>query len=252
MNITHTTVLTEAQKSELQELVDACKKKEPLSLSAPSEDGLDYLLAYESDGTLLGFLYLFFTEEQTCECSAFVHPEYRRKGIFDQLFNQALDMTDNYEKTHHSPVDFCFLVDEKTSSAMAVMNLLETEYWYSEYKMVRKCRESDMTYKSKLSIISKQDATNNMFVYDALLDGQKIGNCMVLPLEKEDYLFHFEIDEPYQGKGYGKDFLLGMLSSLYQEGYQISLQVSGQNFIARNLYKKTGFQISETLSYYRY
>ena len=64
--------------------------------------------------------------------------------------------------------------------------------------------------------------------------------------------FHFEIWEDYRGKGYGKKFLLAMLSLLYKEGNQVTLQVSGQNFIARKLYKKTGFQTVETLSYYRY
>ena len=43
-----------------------------------------------------------------------------------------------------------------------------------------------------------------------------------------------------------------MLSLLYKEGHQVTLQVSGQNFIARKLYKKAGFQTVETLSYYRY
>ena len=164
----------------------------------------------------------------------------------------AFDAADAYEKEEKTQVDFCFLIDENTPSAMAVMDLLEAEYWYSEYKMARACRPEDRNYLSDLQILEKQDAETGANIYEASVAGTVIGSCGVLPFEKEDYFFHFEIREDYRGKGYGKKFLLAMLSLLYKEGHQVTLQVSGQNFIARKLYKKTGFQTVETLSYYRY
>ena len=56
----------------------------------------------------------------------------------------------------------------------------------------------------------------------------------------------------FRGKGYGKEFLLGMLRLLSDMGTRVVIQVSGQNYIARNLYKKTGFRTTESLSYYLY
>ena len=52
MKIIHTTALTDQQKNQVRSLVEICKQKEPVSLSAPSEDGLDYFLAYDHEDSL--------------------------------------------------------------------------------------------------------------------------------------------------------------------------------------------------------
>lgn len=143
MKIIHTTALTDQQKNQVRSLVEICKQKEPVSLSAPSEDGLDYFLAYDHEDSLAGFLFLYFTDDQICECTAFTAPDHRKQGVFTKLLNMALDAADAYEKEEKKQVDFCFLIDENTPSSMAVMELLEAEYWYSEYKMARACRPED-------------------------------------------------------------------------------------------------------------
>ena len=127
MKIIHTTTLTDQQKNQVRNLVEICKQKEPVSLSAPSEDGLDYFLAYDHEGSLAGFLFLYFTDDQICECTAFTAPDHRKQGVFTKLLNMALDVADAYEKEEKTQVDFCFLIDENTPSAMAVMELLEAD-----------------------------------------------------------------------------------------------------------------------------
>lgn len=252
--LTHITSLTRQQRQEIHALVSLCKEAEPLSLSAPYEDGLDYFLLYqENSGLLLGFAFLFFPQEDTCECSVFIHPDYRKKGLCSSILNQVLDYVEKYEKKRNCQVDFCFLTDPATPSAKAVLESLEAEYWYSEYKMVRTLKEKDRLYVPSLDIRETEPG-----IYTASLDGLIIGSCAVLPSEtllpsgKEFYLYAFQIKESHQGQGYGKDFLLGMLALLAPMGSQVSVQVSGQNYIARNLYKKTGFQTADTLSYYLY
>jgi len=252
MNLIHVTTLTDRQKTDITTLTDACKQKEPLSLSAPSEDGLDYFLLYEKDeSSLLAFGFLFFPQETSCECAVFVHPSQRRKGYFSRILNAALDHVEAIEKKTGLPVDFCFLTDEKTPSAMKTMEAIEAEYWYSEHKMVRKLTKKDSEYISKVTIAadSSSDSTG---LYTAALDGQLIGTCAILPAGQEYYFYAFQIKDEFQGKGYGKDFLLGMLALLSEKASAVSLQVSGQNYIARNLYKKTGFKTTESLSYYLY
>ena len=150
MKIIHTTALTDQQKNQGRSRVEICKQKEPVSLSAPSEDGLDYFLAYDHEDSLAGFLFLYFTDDQICECTAFTAPDHRKQGVFTKLLNMALDAADAYEKEEKTQVDFCFLIDENTPSAMAVMELLEAEYWYSEYKMARACREALYFIMSKV------------------------------------------------------------------------------------------------------
>ena len=229
-------------------MTDTCKQKEPLALSAPSEDGLDYFLLYENEQTrLLAFGFLFFPQGTCCECAVFVHPNERRKGYFSRILNAALDYVEQREKQSKQQIDFCFLTDEKTPSAMKTMEAIEAEYWYSEHKMVRKLKEKDSEYAAQAAITEDPHG-----LYTAVLDGQLIGTCAILAAEQEYYLYAFQIKEEFQGRGYGKDFLLGMLAILAKKTSAVSLQVSGQNYIARNLYKKTGFKTTESLSYYLY
>lgn len=244
----HTTTLTRQQKNDLQTLAALCKEAEPLALSAPTEDGLDYFLLYQEDShLLLGFAFLFSPQDPSFECGVFIHPRYRRQGLCSLLLNHVLSYVEQYEKMRKCQADFCFLVDPNTPSAVAVMEALEAEYWYSEYKMVRSLGEKDRLYTPSLHI-----AQTEPNIYTAMKKEEIIGTCAVLPSGQEFYLYAFQIKESWQGQGHGKDFLLGMLALLSSTGNQVSIQVSGQNYIARELYKKTGFQTTESLSYYLY
>lgn len=244
-----TRTLNHLQKQELTQLAKRCQAHEPLALSAPLEDGLEYVLAMDG-GQLAGFAFLFFPEETICECSAFVDPGRRRQGVFRQLLDDVLDLVDDREKQTGSQIDFCFLIDERTPSAMAVMKALEAEYWYSEYTMVRPLSQEDADYRCGLQICRQEDG-----LYAAVLDGAAAGTCAILPGESGYYLYAFQIREDLRGQGYGRDFLLGMLALLAADRSaprQVSLQVSGLNGAARSLYKKTGFRDAESLSYYLY
>lgn len=265
MSLIHTTVLSRQQKESVRTLIEACRKAEPITLTAPSEDGLDYFLIYENtpeDDRLTAFSFLFFVPQEdaspasvyTCEYTAFVHPAHRRQGYFTEMLNAALAAADRFEKEHRCQVDFCFLTDEKSPNASAVLNAIGAEYWYSEYKLVRTLRENDKEYTAEVQI-AKADAASGL--YTASLDGEIIGTCALLPSGNETYLYAFQIKEAYQSQGHGRDFLKGMLSLIAKDsagrsGASVSVQVSGLNYIARNLYKKTGFRETESLSYYIY
>ena len=258
-NLIHTTRPTSQQKSDMLSLLSACKAKEPLSLSAPVEDDLEYdiFLLYENSSSdkeqftkssLAAMSFLFFSQETICECCVFVAPKKRRKGYFTTLLNKSLNLVEAYEKQIGQPVDFCFLVDEKTPSALAALEAIGAEYWYSEYKMERQLTDKDRN--NTMTSLTIQDAGDNL--YCAMLEGKVIGTSAILPSEQEIYLYAFQIHEDFQGQGYGKEFLLGMLAILSDMGSMVTVQVSGQNYIAKNLYKKTGFQTTESLSYYLY
>ena len=252
MNLIHTVKPTEAQKKAMTSLVNSCKAKEPLSLSAPIEDdlGYDIFLLYEDSGSLAAMSFVFFPEHGPCECCVFVEPEKRRQGHFSLLLDKSLDLADAWEKKTGQPVDFCFLADEKTPSAMAALSSIGAEYWYSEYRMERPLTPKDKSYTPAALAIEKDSQEPGL--YCAFLEGRLIGTCAVIPSKTKSYLYAFQIQDAFQGKGYGKEFLLGMLSLLADMGSRVAIQVSGLNYIARNLYKKTGFQTTESLSYYLY
>lgn len=246
MNLIHTKVLTGCQINDIKTLVESCCLQEPLTLSAPSEDGLDYYLAYEDD-RLLSMMFLFFPEKTVCECGAFTAPDARKKGYFSALLQQALTFVDSKEEALGVPIDFCFLTDGHSIAASGVLHALGADYWYSEYGMERSLSSSDCTYHSHLTI---QDAGE--YLYTASLNGQIIGVSMVIPSGDSAYFYGFEIKEGFRGCGYGTDFLLGMLAYLSAAYRHITLQVSQRNTAALSLYTKTGFCIKQTLSYYLY
>ncbi len=267
MKLLHATALNKEQKTSILALVEACKKAEPLSLSAALEDDIDYFLSYggENDQILLGYSFLFFVGPPTdqsdnvgsAEFMAFVHPAHRRKGIFTEMLNAALTCTETYEKEHQCEMDFYLLSDQKSEDADAVLALIGAEYWYSEYTMTRSLTEKDRAYQPNVQIQRDEQSPDGSDLYTASLGNQIIGTCAVIRSGPSAYLYSFQIKKAYQSQGHGKDFLLGMLALLASEtGNQpadsVSVQVSGLNYIARNLYKKTGFHTADTLSYYIY
>lgn len=248
MNLIHTTALSPTQKSELRELAAACKAAEPLSLSVPVEDGLDYFLLYQNH-RLAAMLFLFFPEETLCECGAFTQPSMRRQGYFSTLLEAATAHVEALEDSRSLAIDLCFLLDSGTPSALETIRAIGAEYWYSEYKMERALSSSDAAFQTELVI---QEAEPGIYTASKP-DGTLVGTCVLLPSGSDVYFYGFEIRETLRGQGLGRTFLQSMLSLLSDKGFQsISLQVSGQNQPALALYKKTGFRITETLDFYLY
>ncbi|MDO5416670.1 MAG: N-acetyltransferase [Lachnospiraceae bacterium] len=82
--------------------------------------------------------------------------------------------------------------------------------------------------------------------------GILLGSCRILPYDDTRfYLYHLEIRQELRGKGWGKQLLAAVLHTLPYHA-QVLLQVSSDNEPALRLYQKTGFRLTETLSYYLY
>ena len=92
--------------------------------------------------------------------------------------------------------------------------------------------------------------------FSALLldaDGQALGSCLLSPSGFAVCLSSLLIREDLRGKGLGTRFLGFLFPALAKAGFsRITLQVSASNAPALALYRKTGFRVAETLSYYLY
>lgn len=99
-------------------------------------------------------------------------------------------------------------------------------------------------------MITSDMATREETASTAPAEDSPIGTCRLICYGPACfYLYHVEIRPDMRGRGWGKallDALLGQLAA----GSRIILQVSSLNAPALALYKKTGFGITETLSYY--
>ena len=100
------------------------------------------------------------------------------------------------------------------------------------------------------------EASTHTLTATAALCGSIVGSCHLQPTNATDngiYLYGLEIIPEKRGRGLGTEFLKALFPLLREMGFhRLSLQVSGHNTAALALYKKTGFRITQTLSYFLY
>lgn len=260
--------LPPARKQQLDRLAECCRENEPISLHIP-EDGTHYLFTCNDENIPVSCMIVCEAQEDLWECYAFTHPDYRRRGLFARLLKAVCQMAEERElKLTSSPVDIVFLTDEKSPSALAVIKALSMNFWYSEYQMNWKKPDSffyfpvpDIVLKKKTICEEEEEA----WIYLAFsaskclktgtacqTDSSPLGSCKILPYDDSRfYLYHLEIKEEHRRKGWGEKLLNAVLGELPQNS-SVTLQVSSDNLPAVNLYKKTGFQIREILSYFLY
>jgi RimJ/RimL family protein N-acetyltransferase len=255
MNVIRTNSPNQTQKHDLSLLQETCRNHDNISLTIPMEEDCVYYLLYDEE-VLLSALCAFFTENEDYECSAFTQPDSRHRGYFVRLLKELLKET--------GESDLIFAVDETCLDTLAVINAVEASFWYQEHimelplsQLIKTGRSKDDRYFDKLalSIASAPEETPIQCVF--LLDGNPVGSCFLDSLEHGAYFYGFEITESLRNQGLGTACL-----SLFLETYfahpnakrfkKLFLQVSGLNEPAIALYKKAGFQITESLSYYVY
>ncbi len=241
MELITATVLSSRQKKLVSQLFSVCREREGLTLSFPSDDGDFFVLAMEQD-ILVSALALYRLEPHLYECTAVTHPEYRRRDYF----TKALKLAENHFKNS----DFSFVTDGHCPSSAFVLKKLNARFWYSEHMMyLELSRWTPPVYALPPSFAMTVEDGG---LFTAFAQNKKIGSCRVSPMGDGVYLYGMEILPSFRGKGFGKAFFLQVLNYLKNTSASVTLQVAGSNTAALNLYKKTGFRITETLSYYLY
>lgn len=252
MNLIRTNAPDAHQTANLSFLQETCNKLDHISLTLPLEEDCICYLLYEND-CLLSALITFFRDCETMECYAYTLPTHRRNGHFTQLLNEL--------ETDYPDIELVFPVYERCSDATNTLKALEATYWYQEHFMeltLTRLEKSGFLKdenSNDITITSKRDGFNNQICYQFMKDQMPIGACY-LELQKDcAYFYGFEISKPLRGQGLGRDCLTLFLShyaSMPERKERIYLQVSNQNLPAMALYKKAGFIIQESLSYYLY
>lgn len=270
--IEKTALLSPEQREAVRQLVESCRAQDDIRLSYPVEPDMaksHYLLWKGQDRQLLSVLAFVPYDETGAECIAFTHPQYRNQGCFSRLLAQVVE---TYEDC-----DILFPVSGKCGDTMAALQALGAELESCEHQMQRELpvpqHPVHSAEKAKLAENvgdrhSREEAEDGAepaagnFLKDDVeftfypwgCDCAAAGTMQTSPVSDHGVcLHHVEIYPEFRGKGMGLEMIRLLLKRLAQCHVRtVVLQVSSDNLPALRLYEKTGFRITETLSYYLY
>lgn len=275
--------ITKRQLSDIEELIKLCNNHEDLegdvflSTDFNSDKNIrPFYLLYEGE-QLVGFLFLFMPMPQEAEVSAFVHPDFRRRGLFMQLLDKSIK-----ELRGHNVPEILFVRETKGKDALYVLNKLNAIYEFSEYKMIYEGIETSPTptdltlekagipqtemlaclsadiFNEEISasekLMENSLKASDMTTYIAKKNGEPIGLCSVNHQDREKLMIYgLGIAPSHQGHGYGRQMLALLLEQLQRyDGAQIALEVNSRNAAAYQLYSSNGFSVEMQNDYYRY
>lgn len=240
-------------------------------LEAREQDRTNDFLYYEQ-GVLVGFLPLFSFNSTEVEISGMVHPEYRRRGIFTALYNEA-----RAECQRRGFSKILLIVEAASPAGQAFAHSLGASDDHSEYAMVleeprmpapleerlhfRSASPDDLPLLAHITArvfglpenevswysAARLEQTDHGF-YVGELDGEVIGKIDVSFSAHGGLIYGFGVLPEYQGRGYGRQILARTIQEMLARGKpDITLEVSVTNRNALSLYQSCGFK--ETSSY---
>lgn len=244
-----------AEREAILSLVNICNTFDSIHQSYPFEEGTRHFLLYGNSGELYSVLALFFSAADLCECTAFTLPGKRRRGYFSQLFDASLTFLEDKETEEGAGYDLLFVVSPGCGDTVQVLNALLAEYDYSEYIMERNLTAGDCSPSGLTLDFPEAGQTTGQTTRQitATFGGTKAASCRIEISQACAFLYEVEVTEKLRNQGIGTRFLLELFTRLRETGIRsVRLQVTSTNLAAMALYKKTGFRIIETLSYYLY
>ncbi len=272
--------LSEKECSDLNDLLDICYETDKVPVVIQIDKTLNHhqrmnswFMAYSGE-TLIGVMSLFGPLRTETEFTGCVHPDYRKKGVFNSLVDAALKETGFFGIER-----ILFALDRKSESGQAVMrkkgySLVQTEYSmvFPKHGTIKKIDSrlritrtgiaelDDMAQISASAFDEPLDVTRTMLMnglkskeretYAAFFEEHMVGIISLMIQDQTAMMNGLAIDHHEQGKGYGADFLTQILLMIAERELTASLDVNSENTTAYNLYKRLGFQETEVQDYY--
>lgn len=280
MEIIKTNALKAHQIRDIKNLQKICFLLEGLENepSLSNEMNIDqdlpcFFLQYENE-ILVGFLTAFFPTRDEVEINAFVHPTYRKKGIFSSLVAES-------KRTYHSFsfLQMLFQVEGTSGSGKAYAKKRFPHIDRSEYRLTlsktrwqkkRPCipalgtlvdangKYLELFIQTATSLLREETGFVERMLgnparkgYLYLYESNPIGvlqKCR--ESEQLTMLYGIAIEEKFRGQGHGKAMLTLALDSFFESGDSLSLEVDSQNPRAFDLYCGLGFEIDFQVDYH--
>ncbi|SEC23433.1 GNAT family N-acetyltransferase [Paenibacillus sp. GP183] len=287
--------LTEKELSEIKRLSLLCNQSDAIRLKLnwdmlrerSVELNNDFL--YYKNNVLIGFLGIYSFNSKEAEISGMVHPDYRRRGIFQELTDAAVKAC-----RRRSIPKLIFICPRTSASGKAFLDALGAAYSFSEYRMemmaplesqaqtasdttasqanlshegirIREAGQPDTELLVRLNMsgfsMSEQDVREYVAVslngkgdktYIAELGEVPIGKIGAQLIEAAGFIYGFTVLAEYRGKGYGRQILAQTIQSMrsMEPDVQIALEVAVENERALGLYESCGFYVVTAYDYH--
>lgn len=271
-------MLSTKQLADIKELQCKCEEGENFQLKlnwdmlqTRKEDECDDFLHYE-DGKLVGFLGLYGFGNKVEVCGM-VAPNYRRKGIFTQLFHNA-----EKELQERKVKQILLNAPSNSESGKAFIQTISSSYLFTEYQMkwaekslienhevtLRLATPQDLATEIQLDVQCfgfeeqdahdfnvriKQDNREQFFIIES--EGMAVGKMRVDHSDGEAWIYGFAVFPQFQGKGIGRKALTNVIKKEHENGYSIFLEVEAKNAHALKLYESCGFKAYHAQDYYQ-
>jgi ribosomal protein S18 acetylase RimI-like enzyme len=279
--------LTSKYYSDISDLERICREKDKIALkleldykinrskSSSNELKVNNEFMYYQDQVLVGYIGILQFEKNDMEINGMVHPDYRRRGVFSELYGQVL------QEFNKRTVDrMLLLTDHNSLSGVKFVKNTNALYENSEYEMFLNNIVSERKESTRIALrqatnkdareIAIQNALyfNDTFdenqitlleneenegydIFVAELDSKVIGKINLEVNRGIGGIYGFGVRPEYRGMGYGREILMKSIKKLKEENSnKIMLQVATKNENALNLYKSCGFEVTSTMDYY--
>jgi len=269
---------------EIQELESICKDFDGLNGTIYLDTSFNFnkdmkskFLMYE-DKKLASFLSIFLPTSHEAEISAYTLPEYRRKGHFTMLLENAIKELKTY-----GVEDILFVCESKSEMAKEVTKELNAKYDFTEYSLrysdignnsldnhkyhSRLCtpkiedietivhmsqRIFNEEYEDAKSMVQNTMESEERIQYAIIFENKYVGMGCASFAGDEVSIYGLGILPEYQGRGLGKELLFLILSDLAKKNCRnITLDVNSTNEKAFKLYRNNGFEVEISYDYYR-
>jgi ribosomal protein S18 acetylase RimI-like enzyme len=271
-------MLTKEKLYEIKALQEICEKEGRLQLKlnfdmleSRSGNRKEDFFYYE-DGKLVGFLgsYYFGNNVEIC---GMVHPNYRRRGIFSKLLEDALEEAEKREARtillnapteSESAKQFLKRIPCSLSMVEYQMKWQKTELSEDPSVTVRPSySDEDLEAEIQLDVqcfgLNEKEArqykqetkdhdSDLRLIIEAV--GRIAGKIRLSEMNGEAWIYGFSIFPELQGKGIGRKALSKVVKMEDQKGLSIFLEVEAKNAHALKLYESCGFISYHSQDYY--
>lgn len=292
MELHHTSTLSQKEREDIRLISDQCRREDGLTLSCPEDGDEFWLLEEGGATAAFIAVYKMEESVWECYAFTRPDCRRKGyfSALLEQVCSWCGEPGEPAEGDlggfEPGEPDLIFVTDNRCPAALAVLDRIGGELSWEEHMMEyeitgnrnqnRKLNPEAAKGDLILGICSGEDAPapqpgaegkgrvdwagfseDTLTIWgwepDYVPDSEPAVTCRLTMSQGTAYLFSLETLPALRRRGMARRFLLQLFSLLADAGCCVlRLQVSGSNTPALELYKKTGFRITETLSYYLY